>query len=310
MKHYDKKMITLKGTRFFSGLIFLLISLHAVGQELTWKADRNRILIGQPVTCRLDMPLPADDASFTLKIPDSIPHFELIGKSGDARRTGKVFSGEWTFTSFDSGSWVLPAFQVLINQGGQEKTVYTDSIPVEVVFDPADSTGILRDIKPVMDVPVKDYTWYYIAGAALLLALLAWIYFRYFYRKRKTDGSPFSSALSPYEELLGSLDALQGKPLNTRMDHVYWHASLSGMLRRYASRKTGANRMSATTGDLLMQFGRNGLDKESLSKLAAILRTGDAVKFARYEPSADDTRGSLNSLRGIVTQIEHTNSRS
>lgn len=301
-------LLTIAVRRYMSFLLALCFSFACRGQEISWKADRTSILIGQTVTCRLEMPVPADDASFTLTVPDSIPHFELVAAPTQEDRPAKDFRREWVFTSFDSGSWILPAFPVLIRQGTGTKTIYTDSIRVDVLYDRTDSTGTLRDIKTVIEVPVADYTWYYIAGGLLLLALLSWLVFRYFRRKKGLGSDAGDSRLSPYEELMNALDALSAQPLRHRSDHVAWHAAMSGMVRRYSSRRSGTNRLSATTGDLLFDYGREGLDAEGLSMLAEILRTGDAVKFAKYEPTEETTRLAASRLREVAGMIERLKS--
>ena len=77
--------------------------------------------------------------------------------------------------------------------------------------------------------------------------------------------------------------------------------------KRYYSRKSGTDMMNKTTGEILLtmqQYNDNGF----LSKLAEALRCGDAVKFAKFLPDADDSTGSLVRIREAIRYLEQVHS--
>jgi hypothetical protein len=122
-----------------------------------------------------------------LSLPDSIPHFEVLNRSKiDSVYTNSRLSGisqTFTITSFDSGKWTLPSFMIGIDPVNDDTTFnyFTDTIPITVSFSVSDTTGQLRDIKPIKDVETANILWYWIAGGILLLALiifLVWLYRR------------------------------------------------------------------------------------------------------------------------------------
>ena len=114
---------------------------------------------------------------------DSIPHFEILERKKIDTvddREGIKLSQNLTLTSFDSGHWAIPSFEL-----PADKPMYTDSIPVDVGFSPFDPNQDYHDIKDVIDVQVKEKkeeTWYWYAAASALL-IAAIIYF--LVRKRK-----------------------------------------------------------------------------------------------------------------------------
>lgn len=84
-------------------------------------------------------------------------------------------------TSFDSGQWSIPSFPISIRKinTASSYTLNTDPILINVGYSPEDSTGELRDIKPIIAVKLMDNSWWYIAAAVLIGLLLAWFVYRY-----------------------------------------------------------------------------------------------------------------------------------
>ncbi|MBK8427960.1 MAG: hypothetical protein IPL27_19215 [Lewinellaceae bacterium] len=124
---------------------------------------------------------------------DSIPHFEWLEKPvTDTVNTGggTLLKGVYVLTSFDSGHWVIPAFEL---SGGLK----TDTIPVDVVFSDFNPEQPYHDIKDILeDDPVQTK-----AGggmrlpAVLLLLLLLYLRLR---RKKPVGPLPAVIAISPF----------------------------------------------------------------------------------------------------------------
>jgi len=64
------------------------------------------------------------------------------------------------------------------------------------------------------------------------------------------------------------------------------------------------NLLNHTTGDILLIHNQIATDKEMLSELAGILRTNDAVKFAKYIPPKYESEKTKEQLKNILTSIE------
>ena len=145
-------------------LIFALVLVNAFNgssQQVSVVMDPQVILIGEQVNLRLKVLLPTKDNYCEWQWPDSVGHFEQISKS-----EGKIlqengqsyFTQEIVFTSFDSGRWYLPAMPVITGAGNNRKLLLTDSIAVRVNYAIMDSSGVLRDIRPILSDPFTDYT--------------------------------------------------------------------------------------------------------------------------------------------------------
>lgn len=276
------------------------------GQTVEVSINRNNILIGEQINLGLKVKLPSTGLKANFSIPDSITHFDIIRK-GDIKAVKGESALEQviTFTSFDSGSWYFPAFPVLITDGARKATIYSDSILIKVGYSPADSSGQLRDIKPVMDVYIPDYTLWYILAGVLLSLIIGYLLYRYFKNRKKKPVPIFQSELSPYEEAMKSLQQLgQGSLLDKHGEKQY-HTELADIFKRYYSRNRQKNLLNKTTGDILMELKENNIDAQHIAIIAEGLRYTDAVKFAKFIPLHTESRNALELIRQGIDSLEN-----
>ena len=281
-------------------------------QSVAVKADRTDILIGERLEYELLLDLPSSGYTVNFKLPDSIPHFEIIeNKNFDTVSSNGSFivSKKIIFTSFDSGAWHIPSFEVLLGKNNSAAKFNTDSILVNVNFSPADSTNELRDIKPIMEVSVKDYAWYYVAAGALAAIIIIVLLYRYLKNRKKKPVPVFHSALSAYDEAIKALQELKQFDLNKPEQIKAYHVSLATIFKKYYSRKQSRNLMNKTTGDILLGMKEQDADPALLSAVAVALRCADAVKFAKYIPDVSESIQSAASIQGSIELIEKDQSQ-
>ena len=288
-------------------LFFIVVSIGLHAQSVTIKTDRNEILIGERIEYELLLNLPADGYGINLRLPDSIPHFDVIeNKNFDTVSSNGTFliRKKIIFTSFDSGAWHIPSFEVLLEKNNASSKLNTDSVLVNVGYSAADSTNQLRDIKTIMEVPVKNYFWYYIAAATLLLFIIIVLLYRVYKNKEKRPMPVFHSALSAYDEAMKALLELKQYDLDKPEQIKAYYISLSEIFSKYYSRKQSKNLMNKTTGDILMGIKEQGNDPALLSSVAEALRCADAVKFAKYIPGISESDQSHEQIKTAIELIE------
>jgi hypothetical protein len=61
--------------------------------------------------------------------------------------------------------------------------------------------------------------------------------------------------------------------------------------------------MSATTGDLLLKLKGDYLETDALTRLAEVLRIADAVKFAKYPSSAQESSGAIEQMENLIRAL-------
>jgi len=292
-------------------ICFSFCTQISFGQTVKTIIDKNDILIGEPIKVKVTANFSAGNNTIDwLSIPDSIAHFEIVDRSKIDTVTNADNSRQLeqtiTFTSFDSGRWTLPSFPVKFDAGANQNipALQTDSFRINVDYAKPDSSNELRDIKPIIEVAVKGYFWYYIAGAALLLIIIGLILWHYLKTRKKTVAPALgNSKLSPYDEAMQNLDKLKQLNLNNAEDVKVYHAGLSRAFKWYISRKQRVSIMNKTSGDILVHLTNNNLSKENITTAATALRIGDAVKFAKYLPPVYESEQCLTGIKEMINYI-------
>jgi hypothetical protein len=290
---------------------FCTSNVFAQAPSVKTTLEKRDILIGEQLQYKVSASFPSGIYKvhwFT--VPDSVAHFELVEKTRidtSTENNTTLLEQTITFTSFDSGRWRTPAFLINFDPVKDDTTLnlFTDSIPVNVGYAPADSTNELRDIKPIMEVTVKNYVWYYIGGGILLLIILSIILWKVLKKTKKEPEMIFSSKLSPYDEAIQQLEKLKQLNLQNPEELKQFHAKLSNVFKWYISRRQRVSIMNKTTGDVLIHLTDGNLPKATIADVATALRCGDAVKFAKYSPAISESEECLTKIKEAINFI-HT----
>ncbi len=301
--------------------LFLILLLF--GANYCWgqaplvktSVSNSNILIGEQFQLKIEAIFPGADYKVNwLNLPDSLQHFELIEKSkADSIYNNDHLTGVtqiFTLTSFDSGKWNLPVVRVNIDPIKDDTTYnfFSDSLPIKVSFSVSDTTTQLRDIKPLYEVSDKWPLWYWIAGVIsilILIALLVWL-FRYWKKNRSTVR--FKSKISPFDEAMQQLDGVKKYNLSDAADIKLFHSKLVTIFTQFLSGSYNTNHLNKTTGDLLIVLKSMEASVETVTKMAGSLRFADAVKFAKYQPTAGDSENCLQVIKETITLLHQKSS--
>ncbi|WP_028788133.1 hypothetical protein [Terrimonas ferruginea] len=264
--------------------------------------DKSKIMIGEPFTLTLEAQIPVNEPIRFFSI-DTIPHFEFLqkGKTDTTDKGGgTVLRQELQLTSFDSGAWVIPA--MVLSAG-----IATDSLPVDVTFsDPFNPEAPYNPIHDILDAePVKesaDPTWlWYLGGSVLLLIILLW----YFLSRRKPAPAKPAVVLTPYEKAIEALQRLKQSSTDSRNYHI----TLGELFRSYVSERRQLPTLQQTTDEVMRQLKGTGLAEEAARRLSQALLLGDFVKFARYQPTAEENQFSIEAVGNAIDELENETRR-
>jgi len=297
---------------FLTGVMACFSFLLSYAQPVVkTSVDKSEILIGDQFKLTIEASFSPEDYKINWPvIPDSLLHFEVISRSKmDSLYNNNRLSGlvqTLTLTSFDSGKWVLPSFIVNLDPVKDDTTYnfFTDSLPITVSFSTSDTTNQLRDIKPIREAETINPLWYWIGAGVLLVALIIFLIWFYRYWKKNKASIPFQTKTSPYDEAMKELENLKAYNLSVPEEIKIVHTKLGEILKRYLSRRQNNDYLNKTTGDILITLRDQYLDKNMLSKAAASLRCGDAVKFAKYLPPSYESEESLQSVKEVINVIQ------
>lgn len=280
-------------------LFCILAGMIASAQNTTRiqvKADRNAILIGEPINLSLQADIPENEPIRFFRI-DTLQHFEILDRSKiDTFNTGSgtILRQSIRITSYDSGSQVIPP--IPLREG-----VVSDSIAVEVSYTPYNPDQPYHDIKDIIDAKAEEKEeqnwWWYAAGA---LAVLIFVFYLVFRGKRQPAPPPPAPVRDPYAEAKRSLEVLRG----SSFDGKAWFTQLVDVFRLYTDERKNIQSQHQTSEDLLSQLKSIGISEKVFSRLAQALRLSDFVKFAKYEPTAADREQSWQAVNDSIEEME------
>jgi hypothetical protein len=267
-------------------------------------ANKDKIIIGEPIEVKLDVMVPAGAAVKWFPL-DSIAHFEYIDKGKiDTVATGSTtkYLQTLTVTSFDSGRWHIAALPLEIGN----KNYLTDSLPVSVDYSNFDASKDYHDIKDILEVESVEFGYInWILGAVALLSLLVIIYFL----RKKVTVAPVVvnkpvSKLNPLQEALEALKNLNRNNLEEQAAVKVFHTQMNDILRRFMYRKTNIATMEKTSGELMIQLKGLELNPDAFTQLAQAMRMSDAVKFAKFQPTAAENEESFAIIKQSVEALD------
>ena len=256
--------------------------------------DRTSILIGERINLVYEADIPETQPIRFVSI-DTIDHFEFIdrGKIDTTNTsTGTSLRQQFIITSFDSGQWLIPAYVI--------DGIQTDSFLINVGFTPFDTSQAYHDIKGIIEIPVeeeekKNWIMWAVGGFLLLVALI------YIFVRKKQPEIVVVPPVDPYTEAMKLLDSLGKRNEQPAKDY---YTRLTDIFRNYLARKKNISSMQKTTDDIVVQLEPLKLPPEQYKKLAQSLRLADFVKFAKFNPSAEDDQESFNIIKETINSIE------
>lgn len=282
-------------------LILLWLAGHSQGQSVSVKARVNKssILIGERLQLELEVAIPETSAIRFFSI-DTIPHFEFIDKpSPDTLNTtdGTILRQRITLTSFDSGQWVIPAFPLVEGEGP-----YTDSILVDVVFSPMDTSQPYHDVRDVMTEEVvekKEWDWKIIITGILAFTALFVFLVLYFVRRKKPATRP-APKVDIFAETLREMEQIE----KAKLEDKAYYIQVTALFRNYLQRRMGMEAGEKTTVQLEQWLITQSVPPAQLSAWKEQWEKGEWVKFAKGEVTQEDREQMARITRDVIRTVE------
>ncbi len=256
--------------------------------------------IGETFSMWLDVQFP-EGVVATLPAPgDSLrQHIEILqaeladsAQQADGREHLRM---HYSLIALDSGDFVLSP-RVLFRNGTVFDTLYANPAAVRVSLAPADSTGTLRDIKPIYRIPLtvnEVLPWLLLL---LLISGLVWLVIRWIRRARRREPI-FGNAkpiLPPHLEALRKLDLLRQEKLWQEGQTKAFYTRLTDIIREYLDNRFGLSSREQVTREILASLRATGFENNLLiNRLEYIFSIADMVKFAKAIPLADENDTAL-----------------
>lgn len=304
-------MVKYPGSVVRAVLVFLNLSLfvpalHAQDVRVTARVDSNNIVIGDWLNLHVEVRHPGGRA-VQLISPDSLEGFEIIRRDS-VRRSNidneVVEATRLTITSYDTGRFVIPPFSVKYrSDNGTTGTAESWPIPVFVQGMAVDTTRDIKDIKqPItLGISLADVLPYVIG--IIVLGAIVWLV--YYVRKKRKKGErliPPPPARPPHEVALEALRSLEAEKMWQRGKTKEYHSTLTEIIRLFIERRFGVMALEMITDEILAAESIKGLDNEIHDHLKDLLTLADLVKFAKFQPVAEENKRSIRSAFSFVEQ--------
>lgn len=287
-------------------------SAGAQSPVVSTSVNKTTILIGEQLELTLRCSFaPEKYKAGLFEVPSKIEHFTIVstGNPDTVGADGYVtLTQKWILTSFDSGRHTIPAFQVRVQQAGNQPsvTMYSDPVAIQVNFSPPDSVMPFHDIKPIIEAPeAKTNRWLWIGLIAVALMLAFAGIFWWLKKRRPKKVLANDTPVAPYEEAVNSLRQLKNEQLLQKGAMDEFHLRLTNIFRRYVARSYQKLALSMTTSDLLIFLSDRG-GRDHISRWSNSLLLSDAVKFARFKPTISQSEEVFRETENIIHTLQQT----
>lgn len=312
-------------------LFTLISSLFTLAQaqqpRVSVRMDSTQVIFGCPMTFHLEAIVP--EGQQILFPQDIVKHGGIVAYGDSAQylleldtfhplqvdtvqhEGGLVTLAEdVTVFAFDSATLYIPGFEFVCQSGD---TLRTNDLALQVIVpfenvevDPQKFVGLKSVQDP--EFVLMDYIWYFLLPL-IILALIAAAWFGWeYYRHHKKDAPvvvPKAKPLPAHVVAMQALDTLAQKKLWQNGQNKQFHTELTDILRQYIEQRFSVPAMEKTTDEILDElYELAESQKASLQNLKQILTMADLVKFAKYQPFADENQLSFMNSKMFVEQTK------
>ncbi len=264
--------------------------------------DTSRILIGDQIHFSLEVLAPRGASVQFPALTDTLTHGVEILETlpVDSQQVEKdilLYRSRYLVTSFDSGFHFFPAYPVVVSGSRGNDTLFSNSLSLEVLTIPPDSSVTIYDIKMPYRAPLTFREMLPWIGAGLAAVLLAIFVIRYFKRRKRGTAGP-GKKIFPSEPAhviaIRELEALEKEKLWQQGLVKVYHTRITEILRNYLERRYHIPALEQTTREIMDQLEYlGGVPSGSRNELQQILVLADLVKFAKFVPAPEENMLSM-----------------
>ena len=277
------------------------------------EADKKEITIAQRVNLSISVDIEED---YEVELPafgDKLEQFGIVDYhntqpelKGNNR---KLIKRTYILEPFLSGDYTITPMKILFFKKDEKETgkhfIETPEITIKVIsLLPEDMKDLkLHDILPPLPYPRSYMIWIYGSVGIFLIVILAGGYI--YYRRRLSNRVTTETRLKAHEIAYNELRELVDENLIDSGDIKQFYLRLSAIVRRYIENRFGLRAPEQTTEEFLTGLeNADEFPSEYKPLLRDFLRHCDLVKFARFEPGAEDIQKSFDSCKAFIKGTE------
>jgi len=282
------------------------IKAEAKLQDYTIKiGDQTKLFleINQPVKGHVNFPVFTDTIIGKVQIVSTNKPDTVIDQKDHNRIT---VTRSYVITSFDAGTYTLPAFAF----GSGSGVIKSNELTLQVQTVKVDTTKSIYDIKQPLAVTytfldwLRD-NWIWIAVAVVVIALIIGLIY---YLRNKPKEQPVIKITRPSIPIhiiaIDKLKELRGKKLWQQEEFKQYHSELTDIIREYLEKRYDIKTHEKTTDEILAALKNREITGEYRDMLQQILVMADLVKFAKEKPMPVENEQSLDNAIEFVLKTQ------
>ena len=263
--------------------------------------QKDTLLIGDQKTLIFNTQIKEGD-KFIFPFPEKLgtEGVEIVGNPKTdtvAMKDGIIdLRSELIVTSFDSGSYVLPAFPAYLTRStGEIDTLWFEGGNLEVTTIQIDTTTYVPfDVKGQMNYPFSMREILPWAGLALLVAIIAFVTYKVIknlrenknvFGKAKVEDPPHIIALRKLEKIRNAKGWLK--------DQKQFYTEVTDILREYMEQRYSMQTMEKTSNEILEELSKVDIEPRVYLELEELFNTSDLVKFAKYRADEQECERAI-----------------
>ena len=289
-------------------LVYILFFVGFIGwsQEnpVSIQLDTTNIRIGEQIQFKILVNETANVVFPKLQL-DSLGKVEVVEVLPTDTLKNRL-EKKYLLTSFDSGQYVIPQQNVLVNS----KKFLTDSLLLNVATIKVDTTkqkmfpikSIQREPKTFDDY---KYLFWWLIPILVILAIVL-----FFVLRKKVKKEVPVVYVEPIQEALQRLKELDEKELLKQNKVKIYYSELTDIVRTYIEKDIKIPALESTTDELIEtindfnESSKLGISKETIKELKEVLQSADLVKFAKSKPIVEEIRGHRNISERILQSLK------
>ena len=285
----------------------MMVPLQAQTASARASVDSSSFILGDRIIVHVDL---RHSPGITLQplVPDSIGGFTVLGQTGVQKVTDSTARAEFVLAKYDSGDATIPAMPFMYFLPGDTATHIAQTNPLRVTINtvPPDTSKDIKDLRPIMSLPLawEDIGLY----GGILLAIIALAYFGYRFWKKRKEGKGEDGYVPPpraaHVIAIEELGALKAKKL-WQAGHVKeYYSELTEILRRYFENRFSMPALEETTDEIMDGLRKLRPGAELLQSTESVLRIADLVKFAKHAPTMSEHEQSMEAVYVFVDRTK------
>jgi hypothetical protein len=291
----------------FAWMLFA-ISLQAQNAHLSVTTDKQNVSIGDWITLRIQVSGPKDLSVTWPSFHEVLKDFDFV-KQGEPKTVtndqNTTTNLDVVITKFDEGKYTIPPLTIQYKTSQNSGTLKSNPIAIGVAGVKVDTSKDIKDIKPPLSLGIswREILPYLLGAIAAVLLIWGINHIRKKRKKGEKIYQPQVPSRPAHEIALEELRKLEAEKLWQQGHVKEYHSRVSDIVRTYIEQTMPINAMEMTTDAILCACEIRALNQRNTDELQELLERADLVKFAKYQPLANEHEASM---KNAVSFVEST----